>query len=965
MAFRVTSARPATPPRPGTGPPAGPPGRGAGPAPAPPSTAWHALAVPRCLAELAGDPEHGLTAAEAARRLRRYGPNRLPEQRREPAWRKLALQFQDVLVLVLVGAAALSAALGERVDAATIVVIVLVNALLGFLHEYKAEQALAALKALTAPQARVVRDGRRQLVAAADLVPGDIILLEAGDRVPADARLVEAHSLAVEEAALTGESRPVAKAADLTCPADAPLGDRRNLVYQGTTVVRGRGRALVVATGAATEMGRIAGLLAGAETEPTPLQKRLAHLGRVLVTAALSVCAVVVVLGVIQGERLASMFLAGVSLAVAAVPEGLPAVVTIVLALGVQRMVQAHAIIRRLPAVETLGCATVICTDKTGTLTENRMTARRALTASASFARGGQGEPWRPEGEGLAGAAGGRRGEPRGGGTSPRRAAGVPGPERGPQPDGGPGAAELRQLLEAAALCNNAVPASASDDPDGDPTEVGLIKAAWAAGIDARRLHRERPRLAEHPFSSERRRMSVICRLPDGQRAAYVKGAPEVVLDRCRFLGQGGRAVPLAESDRQRVAAAAAAMAGQALRVLAVAFRPLGPGEEPGPEEVVERDLVLLGLIGLMDPPRPEVPEAIRRCRQAGIRPVMVTGDHVRTAAAIGRELGLLEEGGGVVEGRELDRMDDDQLARRLREASVFARVAPEHKLRIVRALKRQGEVVGMTGDGVNDAPALKEAHIGIAMGKTGTDVTRESADMILTDDNFASIVAAVEQGRAIYDNIRKFIRYLLACNTGEILVMFLALLVGMPLPLRPIHILLVNLVTDGLPAVALGLEPAEPDVMDRPPRRPDESLFAGGLGRRILVRGAVIGVTTLALFAAGWLHTGDLERARTMALATLVLSQMLHVFDCRSERRTAFDVPVTANPALLGAVASSLTVLLAVIYWPAVARYFYTVPLRPGDWVMVIGGVILPWVALAARRLGPRRDAVAVRPAR
>ncbi|GAB6875853.1 hypothetical protein JCM13210_05790 [Thermaerobacter litoralis] len=911
-----------------------------------------------------------MTAAEATRRLRRHGPNRLRQGRRDPLWRKLAVQFQDVLVLVLVGAAALSAALGEQADAITILVIVVINALLGFLHEHKAEQALEALKALAAPQARVVRDGHRQVVPAEELVPGDLILLEAGDRIPADARLLEAHSLGVEEAALTGESRPVGKSAAATCPADAPLAERPTMVYQGTTVVRGRARAVVVATGMETEMGRIAGLLESAETEPTPLQQRLAHLGRVLVSAALAVCAVVVVLGVVQGERLTAMFLAGVSLAVAAVPEGLPAVVTIVLALGVQRMVQANAIIRRLPAVETLGCATVICSDKTGTLTENRMTARRAVTATGVFTRSGEGEPWRPD---ASPAAPGAPVEPGRGSPAARRdgdgdpagpAAGASaGPKAGPGtgPDAGPGA-ELRLLLEAVALCNNAVPVSASDDPTGDPTEVGLVKAAWAGGIDARRLQRARPRLAEHPFSSERRRMAVVCRDERGRAASYVKGAPEVVLERCRFLWREGRAVPLAPGDRQRMADAAADMAAQALRVLAVATRPLDPGDDPEDPAAAEDGLTLVGLIGLMDPPRPEVPAAIARCRGAGIRPVMVTGDHARTAAAIGRELGLLREGDPVLEGRDLEALDDDQLARRVGEVAVFARVAPEHKLRIVRALKRQGEVVGMTGDGVNDAPALKEAHIGIAMGRTGTDVTREAADMILTDDNFASIVAAVEQGRAIYDNIRKFIRYLLACNTGEILVMFLALLAGLPLPLRPIHILLVNLVTDGLPAVALGLEPAEPDVMNRPPRHPKESLFAGGLGRRIVVRGIVIGLTTLLLFVLGSAG-GDLERGRTMALAGLVLSQMLHVFDCRSERRSAFDVPLAANPSLVAAVASSVAVLLAVIYWAPLARYFYTVPLRPGDWVMVLGGVLLPWVALLVRRAlagGQPRPAVA-----
>jgi Ca2+-transporting ATPase len=912
-------------------------------------------------AHLATDPQWGLSESEAAARRARYGPNRLAEAPRPPAWRLLLAQFEDFMVLVLLGAAAVSLVLGERADAAAVLAIVSVNAVLGFLQESRAERSLEALRRLTAPVARVLREGRVRSVPAEELVPGDILLLEAGDRVPADARLLEATALAAEEAALTGESRPVAKdPAPLSPPSVAsprparpaarrrdqsapggptswsavPPAERRNAVFQGSHVVRGRGRAVVLATGMATEVGRIAGLILDAPEGQTPLQRRLDALGRWLVVGCLGISAVVVVAGVLRGEPPYRMFLAGVSLAVAAIPEGLPAIVTIALALGVQRMIARRAVVRRLPAVETLGCATVICADKTGTLTQNAMAVAEVWAA---------GRRWRVEGGTLVPA----EGRP----AVDRRAA--PAAAGGAEP-------ALRRCVACAVLCNDAAPDPAA--PGADPTEVALLGLAAAAGVEAAELRAAAPRLAEVPFDAERRRMAVAV-AEAGSTRVYVKGALEEVLGRAAWVLAGAGRQPLDARWTARIRQEGERMAGAALRVLALAERELPRLALPARAEELERDLTFCGLVGIWDPPRPEVPAAVRRCQQAGVRAVMITGDHALTARAIAAQVGLLRPGGRVVTGSELGAVGDRELAVLVEEADVFARVSPADKLRIVQALRARGHVVAMTGDGVNDAPALKEADIGVAMGRCGTDVARESSHLVLMDDNFATIVAAIEEGRAIYDNIRKFIRYLLACNTGEVLVMLAGTLLGLPLPLLPLQLLLVNLVTDGLPALALGLDPPAPDVMRRPPRDPRESLFAGGLGKRIAARGVLIGVLTLLAFRAVYARLGDLAAARTAATCTLVLSQLLHAFDARAERRTLWEVGLGENRALWGAAASSLLALLAAVYLPGIRQLLHFSPLDGGSWTVVVsaalGGAVLAGAAEALRRAWVRRTTV------
>ncbi|HLS88768.1 MAG TPA: cation-translocating P-type ATPase [Sphingobacteriaceae bacterium] len=896
------------------------------------SRPWHAWPAGDVLAYWEVDPAAGLPAHEARRRQETFGANVFEEEARQPRWRLLLNQFRDVMVLVLLAAALMAALLGETADALTIGAIIILNASMGFLYEYRAEQALLALRRLTAPTARVLREGVVASVAAKDLVPGDLLLLETGDRIPADARLYQADSLEVDEAALTGESLPVAKDPAVVLAEEAVVGDRANMVHQGCAVVRGRGRAVVVATGMATEMGRIAGLINRAGPEETPLQRRLAELGRYLVIGCLAACLLVVFIGLWNGETLYTMVLAGVSLAVAAIPEGLPAVVTIVLALGVHRLVKVKAVIRRLPAVETLGSTTAICSDKTGTLTLGQMRVRSV---------------W----------AEGRLEEP--------------GPAASP--------AVKSLLAVAGALCNNAEPAPGGG-ARGTPTETALYLALLEAGLDPGKFRMEQPLWAEFPFDSYRKRMTVV-RRRDGRLTAYVKGAPEGLLPLCTTAVAGEALRPMTPALRQQVGRAVDALAGDGLRVLAVASRSLGPvpgGEagNPGPSrraqaaaDDLERDLTFHGLVALADPPRPEAAQALRRCRAAGIRVYMVTGDHRRTAEAVAGELGLTRQGGGVLEGWQVQQLDDRGLAAAVAGTDVFARVSPEHKLRIVQALKARGHVVAMTGDGINDAPAVKEAHIGIAMGRTGTDVTKEAAGMVLLDDNFATIVNAVEQGRAIYENIRRFVRYLLASNLGEVFVMFLGTLLGLPLPLLPIHILFVNLVTDGLPAVALGLEPPDPGVMERPPRAPGESLFSDGMGRRIIAWGVAIGITALAVFLWCLWDTGSLAQARTAAFASLVVSQMFHVLDCRSrpepDRFRGRDEPRGRggrNPALWGAVASSLVLLALVVHWPPLQGPFRAEALTWVQWsgVLAAGG-LWPLLLAAARAVRCKAKSIPV----
>lgn len=883
---------------------------------------WTTLNSGELCRRLGTDPGSGLAEKEVEKRRRRWGENLLAAASRVSLPLLFLNQFKDFMVLVLLGATLLAALLGEISDALTILVIVLLNAFLGLIQEYRAERSLEALQKLAAPRARVLRDGRQQLVAAADVVPGDLVLLEAGDRVCADLRLLEAQTLTVNEAPLTGESVAVfKKAGALPFPAASP-GDAGNIAFSGTEVLAGRGLGVAVATGMNTEIGRIAHMIKEADRGATPLQARLAHLGKILVWGCLAICAGITLIGLIRGEPPYSMFMAGVSLAVAAIPEGLPAIVTVSLALGVQRMIRRKAIVRRLPAVETLGSATVICSDKTGTLTENRMSVNRIYAGgrhykyeSGSFMVKEKGGSWRK--------AQLHSGEP------------------------------LAFSLLIAAQCNNAY--REGDLFKGDPTETALLEAAFAAGVKPDRSLREK----EYPFSPERKMMSVIQRGRRGSRRLLLKGAPEIVLERCRcYSMEGNRIAPLSAAKRRELLAQLEIMAGLALRPLAVAFRELPPEKRPArsdpagapvelPEsdaERVERDLVWVGLFGIEDPPRPEVLPAIRLCRRAGIRVVMITGDHRSTAEAVARRLEILQPGGKVLLGQELNRLDDRKLRQLIDRVQVFARVSPLHKLRIVRALKERGEVVAMTGDGINDAPAVKEADIGVAMGLTGTDVTREAASLILADDNFSTIVAAVEEGRSIYSNIRKFIRFMLGCNTGEVLTMLLAVLGGLPLPLRPIQILWINLVTDGLPALALGVDPPEETLMEQPPRRRGEGLFSRGLWSKLLLRGIMIGAVTVSLFGLALASGETTAKAQTLAFATLILAQLIYVYDCRAEG--ALFSKRRRNFLLDGAVLSSSLLMAAAIHHPLLRTFFGTEPLSAGEWAIALAAAFIPALA-------------------
>ncbi len=893
---------------------------------------WCHLSAEDVMQSLAVDPNVGLSASDVVKRQQIYGLNTLPERKPPSALWVFLEQFKDFMVLVLLGATLISGLLGEYEDAITIILIVIVNAILGFVQEMRAEKALDSLKKLTAQMVEALRDGIRSRINAAELVPGDVILIDAGDRVAADGRLIEATSLEVEEAALTGESQPVSKQL-APCPEESALGDQTNMVFMGTVATRGKGRAVIVHTGIETEMGLIARLMESGEEEPTPLQKRLDQLGRVLVYACLLICAMVVAVGIWRGESAYRMFLAGVSLAVAAIPEGLPAIVTVALALGVQRMVKRNAIVRRLPAVETLGCATVICSDKTGTLTQNEMTVRRLWAGGREYQFTGTG--YSPEGDIT------RSG-------IPVQAASEP---------------ELLTALRIAALCNDSslqrrqetglkrLVGKSSYQLIGDPTEGALLTAAAKAGLWSDQLATSHKRLKEAPFDSSHKQMSVLVQGAKEQEL-LVKGAPDFILDQSSHLLWQGRVTPLTNELRTMIAQTVEHYGSDALRVLALAMRPC-PRGHMGELEQRPQGLTLVGLAGMIDPPRPEAKPAILRCHEAGIRVIMITGDHKTTAAAVGREIGLIHGDGGVLTGQELDKLNDRELAERLKTVSVFARVSPIHKLRLVQVLRAQGHVVAMTGDGVNDAPAIKEADIGVAMGQTGTDVTKEASSLILRDDNFATIVAAVEEGRNIYDNIRKFIRYLLSCNVGELLTMFLTILAGLPVPLKPIQILWINLVTDGLPAMALGVDTADGDVMKRPPRGATESIFSRHLSTRIMTRGLMIGLSTMAVFVISlFVLKEDLVHARTMAFATLVFAQLFHVFDCRSERKSVLEKGLFTNPYLLAAVASSVLLMLAVIYLPALQATFDTSPLTPGDWVVVLLAGAWGTILVEIRRL-------------
>jgi Ca2+-transporting ATPase len=890
---------------------------GAGPEPA---RAWHALPADVALREL-GSGHGGLSAEEARRRFESAGPNALQAARGVSPWTLLAGQFKNVLIVILLAATALSALLGHGVEAIAITVIVLFAVLLGFVQEYRAERSIEALREMAAPRATVIRGGEEIDLPAREVVPGDLLVLTAGNRVAADARLLQGMNLKAQEAPLTGESTPVEKHADALCDPAAAVGDRRNMVYASTTVGYGRGLAVVVATGAQTEVGRIAQMLLEVQTGRTPLQVNLDKLGRTLARAALAVVALIVALGLLRGQPFVEMLVFGIALAVAVVPEALPAVVTISLALGVQRLVRRRALMRRLAAVETLGSTSVICTDKTGTLTRDEMTVRRLYVAGQFVDVTGSG--YAPDGQFHTGGVA---------------------LEVGPRPRD-PLAEGVRDLLEAAALASDAhlVRDAARDSWEikGDPTEGALVVAAAKAGLHKPALDAARPRVHEIPFTSESKRMTTLHGGPGGV-VAFAKGAPEVLLAACTTEQTPRGAVALDAPARARVLAAAQRMAGDALRVLAVAkLRDASPG-------TCEHGLTLLGLVGMFDPPRAEARAAIATCERAGIRVLMITGDHPLTAEAIARELGLLK-GGRVVTGVELAALDDATLERDVAGIDVCARVSPADKLRVVEALQKRGHVVAMTGDGVNDAPALKKADIGIAMGVTGTDVAREAAAMTLTDDNFASIVAAVEEGRGIFGNIKKYLMFLLSSNVGEIGLMAGTALLGMPLPLTAVQILYVNLATDGLPALALAVDPPEDDLMRRPPRDPHAGMFGPQVVALMLIGGAWSMLVNVGLFAWALQSGRPLAEAMSMTFVSLVLIQFLKAYSYRSDRASVLVRPF-ANRWLNLAVAWEVTLLVLILYLPALQGPFDTFALSPIDWAIVLGAAatVLPVLDIA-----------------
>ena len=891
------------------------------------------------VAELGSDPRHGLSGQDAGARLRQYGPNELETEKPEPAWRRFLAQFQDVLIILLLVATAISVGLWvyERDSALpyegmTIFAIVLLNGILGHVQETRAEQAVAALRAMSANEATVLRDGERQSMPVAELVPGDVVLIEEGDTIPADARLIGSTALQTMEASLTGESVPVSK--DVSpVEEEVGLGDRRNMVFSGTASTYGRGKAVVTATGMHTELGNIAGLLSRTEEQTTPLQKELDRVGKllggiVIIIAVVVVVTIVLVEGIRDPAAILDVLIFGVALAVAAVPEGLPAIVTTTLALGVRRMAGRNAIVRKLPAVETLGSATVIASDKTGTLTKNEMTVRTVVTASGRVDITGTG--YAPEGV--------------------LRHEGKPLQEPVLR-------TEVERTLIAADRANNAVLQERDGrwSVQGDPTEGALIVAARKAGLSADALGSRFERVGEVPFSSERKLMSTVHEDADKpeRQIVFTKGAPDVLVSRCSHELVGGEARTLTNERHQEIRAASERLASEALRTLGVAFRSLPPDAlEREVDDRVEQDLVFLGVVGMIDPPREEAKEGVGKANGAGIRPIMITGDHPQTAAAIARELNITEDE-LVITGAELEKLDDEALERTVRECSVYARVNPEHKLRIVDALQKNGAVVAMTGDGVNDAPALKTADIGVAMGITGTDVSKEAADMVLTDDNFASIVAAVEEGRSIFANIQKFLRFLLSSNIGEVLTVFLGVVLagvigltaggegGLVLPLLATQILWINLITDGAPALALGLDPADPEVMNRPPRPRGSGVITRRMWGGIAFVGIIMAVGTLLVLDYGLpggliQGSGDLPYARTMAFTTLVLFQLFNAPNARSDERSAFH-RLFRNPWLRGALVLSLALQILVVYAPFLQPAFGTVSLNLGDWLVCV----------------------------
>lgn len=863
---------------------------------------WHTKSLEDIERELETSFGEGLSQQEIAKRLEKYGTNELEQRGRRSIWGMLLDQFKDFMVIILIIAAILSGLLGEGIDAIIILTIVVLNAFFGVIQENKAEESLAALKKMAAPHAKVRRDGRPDVIDAADLVPGDVVILETGDFVPADIRLIETSNLKIEEAALTGESLPVDKDNAILEGNDIPLGDRINMAYSGTIVTYGRGTGVVVETGMSTQMGRIAEMIQSEDSVKTPLQKRLESLGRILGIAALGICGLIFLIGILYGRDIFDMFLTSVSLAVAAIPEGLPAIVTIVLAIGVQRMAKQNAIIRRLPAVETLGSATVICSDKTGTLTQNKMTVKQ-LYYNHVFQE-------------------------------------VVGDKQKNYQQGNDQHREL--LVTAGVLCNDTQIKETEDGVKtiGDPTETALVDLGLSYEMDKRSLDQHLNRVYELPFDSERKLMTTVHKMDSGFRV-FTKGGTDELLAKCnRILSEGDVRI-LTQEDLTNVQKANEAMASKALRVLAMAYKDIDDMPDESNEALLEGELIFIGLMGMIDPPREEAKEAVKLCKGAGIKPVMITGDHRITAVAIAKELGIFQEGDEALTGKEIDGIGDEELKERVRRISVYARVAPEHKVRIVKAWQEWGQIVAMTGDGVNDAPALKRSDIGAAMGIVGTDVAKEAADMVLTDDNFSTVVTAVKEGRIIFSNILKSIQFLLSCNVGEILLLFIAIILNLEEPLLPIHILWVNLVTDSLPALALGVEPAEKDIMKQKPRDPSGSIFDLGMIIRIVYQGAMVGLLALIAFVIG--RGIDVPTGRTMSFGVLALSQLIHTFNVRSNTKSAFKLGLFTNVRLLWAVALSALLQIAVITIPVLSNIFKVKALNREQWLIVVALSIAP----------------------
>lgn len=881
---------------------------------------WWRLSVEQTTERLNSNLLTGLDSSEASTRLKHYGPNQLEERGGPSAISIFLSQFKDFIIWILIAAALVSGLLREWVDALAIIAIVILNAILGFIQEYRAEKSLAALKKLSSPTSKIIRNGQKGIVNSFELVPGDIIELEAGDSVPADSRIGWLTSnFTVQEASLTGESTPVAKTIFALAEKDTPLADRANMVYMGTSVTSGKAKAIVVETGMKTELGKIADMVQEIERETTPLQRKLEQFGKWIVYLCFVLVGMVFLLGLLRGGEIMDVFLTAVSLAVAAIPEGLPAVVTIALALGVKRMVARHALIRKLPSVETLGCATVICSDKTGTLTRNEMTVQAVFAGDTLFGVTGVG--YEPKGEFL---LNGRLFD------------------QNKYP-------VLRKTLLCGVLCNGAqlMEETGSYKIFGDPTEGAILTCAAKMGMWKSTLEEEFSFVQEIPFDSERKKMTIIRKDRD-KVTAFVKGAPDIFLNDCTRIEQGRSERLLNTQDKEKILSINDELACGGMRVLAVGYRTLDNVPDKFEAELIENDLTFVGLIAMSDPPRQEVKDVMGECTDAGIKTVMITGDHKNTAVAIAKQLGFFKENSLAMTGEGLDKIDDTQLQKDAQRISVYARVSPEHKLRIVRALRRQKEVVAMTGDGVNDAPALKEADIGVAMGITGTDVTKEVADMVITDDNFVSIVSAIEEGRGIYDNIRKFVHYLLSCNAGEILVMFVSSLIGLPPPLLPVQILWVNLVTDGLPALALGVDPVDPNIMKRPPRPTDEKVITKQRAFLMLAQGAFIAVCSLTAFSfVLFVEKEGIERARTAAFIVLSCSQLFHSFNCRNTTRSLFEIGILTNKKLILATLVSFAAQMMVVYVPFLQRVFKTEPLGVFDWLLVIGISSLPLWAM------------------